>query len=80
MAILSEILCSRCKEGRLVSHNNWDCPPDVCGDCQLALANSKMDMWLNSRKDLSIDDRLSSLELDMYHLLNPNPKNTFERF
>ena len=66
MAIISTITCGKCGQGVDVAHSASECPPDICGECQKELDETKKRLYLNKLKELPLEERVKRIEEALY--------------
>lgn len=79
MALLSTIICEVCGLEKSVSHSASSITPDICHDCQCKEEDNKLQNHLQFLSKLSIEDRLSKIEEQLYYLSKTPEPDYYDR-
>lgn len=73
MAILSEIVCEKCHQRRMVNHSASAWPPLICDECKEKQDKSERAQHLEALAKLTIEERLAQIEAALYDMSRPRP-------
>ena len=72
-----EIECLNCKKTKSVSHSASLPPPEICHECEQKEKETKKQLYLDSLKKLSLEERLSRLEKIQYDTSHEEKYNNY---